>query len=358
MIGSGAGAAAHAGRRGAMVRRLGAMLIASAQLVSSAHAQSGAAAPAASAPSSWWRAYLAGSHAVPLPDGRKINLYCEGKGVPTVILESGLGGASWSWRMVQDRLGASVRVCVYDRAGYFGRSSPAKGPRSAGAEADDLAALLKAARIKPPYVLVGHSYGGYIVRLYAYRHPAQVAGLVLVDPSSEYQDKLDAIAPAPVRASQEAELAQLRACSVEPRPTGDACLLRAPPWDLPADLKSWFAKAQDADLAATMLRETEAMGTTSSAELVAERRSLGNIPVIVLEQDVSHAAAASGSAEMRAYLAAFLPAWHDLHVRTLSGISSNVTLRSIQGAPHGIPTARPDMVIDAVKTVVEAARQH
>ena len=117
---------------------------------------------------SWWKNYAANTKTVTLPDGMKLSLYCEGKGTPVVMMEAGLApGGITSWRKVQTAIGRVTKACAYDRAGIW-NSSPTDGPRDAGAEADDLAALLKAAKLPAPYnVIVAHSYGGYITRLYA-----------------------------------------------------------------------------------------------------------------------------------------------------------------------------------------------
>jgi pimeloyl-ACP methyl ester carboxylesterase len=299
------------------------------------------AAPPKVAVSSWWKAYLSGSRAVQLADGRKINLYCEGSGQPTVVMEAGLGAGASSWHTVQDEIAKTSRVCVYDRAGYFGLSSPISGERSAGLEADDLHAMLRAAHLRPPYVLVGHSLGGYIVRLFAYRHSEDVSGLLLIDPSSEYQSSLF---PASAKASDDADIALWRRCGTEPQPSGDICHKGKPPSDLPPDLTAWYAKVQDGPYYSTMAREMEAMNTVSSAQLVAERRSLGSIPVVVLEEDLALMFPAVGAV------------WHRLHLETLSEISSSFDLRSVKGASHRIQMDKPDIVIAAVQEIVAKAR--
>lgn len=103
---------------------------------------------------------------------------------PTVILEAGGGGASAEWAAVRDGLGLPLRTCAYDRAG-LGKSEAGPAPRTMRQEVFELHALLDAANEKPPYVLVGHSIGGLLVRLYTAAHPADVVGLVLVDPTHE-----------------------------------------------------------------------------------------------------------------------------------------------------------------------------
>jgi pimeloyl-ACP methyl ester carboxylesterase len=115
---------------------------------------------------------------------RTLNLYCSGSGSPTVIFESGFGQPGYTWKLVQSKIAESNRACWYDRAGN-GWSDPARGKRWSDSVAMDLHQLLAAARVSPPYVLVGHSLGGYHVRVFNARFPQEVVGLVLVDPSNE-----------------------------------------------------------------------------------------------------------------------------------------------------------------------------
>jgi len=113
--------------------------------------------------------------------GRALVLSCTGTGSPTVVLEAGAGNTAATWAGVQPEIARFTRVCSYDRAG-LGQSDPAPaGVRTVQDSADDLHALLAAADISGPIVLAGHSLGGLIVRLYASQHPNDVAGLVLVD---------------------------------------------------------------------------------------------------------------------------------------------------------------------------------
>jgi D-alanyl-D-alanine carboxypeptidase len=123
---------------------------------------------------------------------RSLFLSCSGTGSPTVILESGLNDTAAVWSAVQGEVARTTRVCSYDRANVpGGASDPSDGTAStprlrSGAElVADLHALLAAAAVPGPYVLVGHSVGGLLVRLYASTYPDDVAGLVLVDATHE-----------------------------------------------------------------------------------------------------------------------------------------------------------------------------
>lgn len=136
--------------------------------------------------------------------GRTIYLECYGQGSPTVVLDSGLrnGASIWAERTPETPPGPTVlpgvarftRVCAYDRPGtlinfeppQFSRSSPLAMPRTVAGAASDLGAVLEAAKVPGPYVLVSHSTGGLIDRLYAADHRRRVAGLVLVDALAEF----------------------------------------------------------------------------------------------------------------------------------------------------------------------------
>jgi len=106
-----------------------------------------------------------------------------GAGTPVVILESGIAATSISWALVQSRVAEFARVASYDRAG-LGWSAPCVAPRTLQHMLSELNTLLAAAQLPPPYVLVGHSFGGLLIRAYAHLHPAEVVGLVFVDPVS------------------------------------------------------------------------------------------------------------------------------------------------------------------------------
>src|SRR5438045_7029728 len=112
--------------------------------------------------------------------GRRLHVYEAGQGSPTVLLEAGIAATSLSWRPVQNEVARFTRIASYDRAG-LGWSDSASKPLTLSGLVNDLQALLKVAQLPPPYVLVGHSFGGLIVRAFAGRNPNEVAGLVLVD---------------------------------------------------------------------------------------------------------------------------------------------------------------------------------
>jgi pimeloyl-ACP methyl ester carboxylesterase len=116
--------------------------------------------------------------------GYRLHLNCTGKGEPTVVLIPGSGDFSFDWSLVQPGVSRFTRVCSYDLPG-FAWSDPGPIPRTMRQEAFELHTLLKTARIKGPYVLVGHSLGGLIARVYGEAYPTEVAGMVLIDATHE-----------------------------------------------------------------------------------------------------------------------------------------------------------------------------
>jgi len=115
--------------------------------------------------------------------GFRLHLDARGGGDgPTVVFDAALGGSSISWTLVHDEVARFARACTYDRAG-FGWSDAGPMPRTAGRVADELRVLLDRAGEPPPYVIVGHSFGGLVARIFAGRYRDVTAGLVLVDPA-------------------------------------------------------------------------------------------------------------------------------------------------------------------------------
>ncbi|UGQ48814.1 alpha/beta fold hydrolase [Massilia endophytica] len=127
--------------------------------------------------------------------GYALDMQTAGSGPYTVIFESGFAGDLSVWRKVAPALSKSAKVVVYSRAGV-GKSDARPEPRTLEQSGAELEQMVKAAELKPPFILVGHSYGGFLVRQFAAHHPAEVAGMVFVDASAEGMDaalkKIDA----------------------------------------------------------------------------------------------------------------------------------------------------------------------
>jgi pimeloyl-ACP methyl ester carboxylesterase len=123
-------------------------------------------------------------------DGHRLAWWSSGTGVPTVVLETGLGAESAEWQSVQSQIEERFRVFRYDRLGR-GASDPATGPQDASVMVDRLERLLRASGMSPPWLLVGHSFGGLLMRLFAHRYRAMVQGLVLVE--AMHEDQFDVL---------------------------------------------------------------------------------------------------------------------------------------------------------------------
>jgi pimeloyl-ACP methyl ester carboxylesterase len=118
---------------------------------------------------------------VSIGGGCRLYAFEEGEGEATVLFESGIGATHLNWRGIQDSIATLAHTVSYDRAG-LGWSSPCPTPRAPANIATELHQMLEAAGVEPPYVLVGHSFGGLVMRRFALLYPEQVSGVVLVDP--------------------------------------------------------------------------------------------------------------------------------------------------------------------------------
>lgn len=305
----------------------------------------------------WWAGYLNDAQAVKLPDGRTMNLYCTGAGGPVVVLDSGLGDGAWSWSGVQGAIAEKTRVCSFDRPGY-GRSAPGPAPRDTRAIVNDMTAMLKIAKVPGPYVLVGHSAGSFDVRLFAFTHPKDVAGVVLVDPSADNQmERMAAVAPA-IKAMQETAYGPMRACMADPRPpeAETACRRNLPPGVTP-QIEAFFAgEATRPGNYRAILGELDAFGTLDSGELVAARKTagahpLGDKPLVILT--AANQMAPGLSAEDTAAIHKVWVAMHD----EMAGLSTRGVNRIVEGASHYVHRDKPQVFLDAVFEVVDAARR-
>lgn len=312
------------------------------------------AAPPAAAPSFSWEDYARPHRLVDIGGGRRLNLFCLGTGTPTVILDAGLGDDVTTWRKVHAALARTTRVCAYDRAGN-GFSDPGPLPRTAAALVADLEALIRAAPLRPPYLLVGHSIGGLHVRLFTDRHLRQMAGLVLIDPSFEHQvARYEAATPA-YRASAEQQIATYRSCIAhlaEGPPPKDSevwkdCIVPTTEADLPADVTNALVARITPDFYRMALSELLEFEGVSSDQIDASRRSWGDLPVIVLT--AGGTSTPQGDAAIRTRI------WTEAHDR-IAALSSRGVNRIVPNANHHIQTSKPEAVIAAVEEVTAAAR--
>ena len=271
--------------------------------------------------------------------GYRMHIVCEGSGSPTILLDSGLGDNWLSWRKVQPAVAQFTRVCSYDRAG-MGFSAPSPKPRTSEAIAGELHALLERTRIAPPYVVVGHSWGGLNVRMFTSLYRAEVVGMVLVD--SSHPDQMRRMPPEVMKAQDRADL-----------------LMKAIPYLLPLGMIRYAgacgddAVAREAGCRAESFRESSAdmkAFVQSSAEVRATG-SLGDLPLIVLSHDpkiLSPAISAAAGAKMNQL-------WEELQ-EDLRHLSTRGSRQVVDGATHYIQLDRPEVVIDAIHRLWEGAR--
>jgi len=119
--------------------------------------------------------------------GQRLHAVSAGRGKPAVLFESGLAASSVSWTRVMREVATFTRACAYDRAGFGWSERPAQ-LRTPARMLDELHGVLRAAAAEPPYILVGHSFGAFLVCAYASQHPEDIVGLVLLDPPSEWHE--------------------------------------------------------------------------------------------------------------------------------------------------------------------------
>lgn len=319
--------------------------------------------------------YLQPQHLVDI-GGRKLNIVCAGKGSPTVILEAGLLADSSAWRFVQPAISQTTRVCSYDRAG-LGFSDPAGKPRDADAIARDLHALLHGAGIPAPYVLVGWSIGGPYTRLYQYRYPKEVAGLVEVDPDTEFFTQADdmkivtSVMHKP-RAWYEEQVREWYAqftncaknvargtCWLFPGLAAKEKSLRASgcPQSNPAECALEEVRAKHLNHGSFWedeLLEVQ-VEDASHAEVRAATRPYGHLPLIVLtdseEGDIDYSPGPISVAAQRAEWSA-----KDRAEERLARLSAVGAHFVIAGSSHAIQLDRPSVVISAIEEVVSQAR--
>lgn len=303
------------------------------------------ALPATASPIFDVRPYL---HAQRLVDigGRRMNIYCTGSGSPTVILDAGLGGSTDVWRFVQSSIAKQTRTCSYDRAA-MGFSDPANSPRDAAAVVSDLHALLTAAQIAPPYILVGHSIAGLYDRLYADRFRNEIAGMVLVDPVPPDESRTGEGSSYATCAAA-AENHQLTPNSTTFKQCGlltsdelsAKCQTDGPAQCQLDELDN--AHASSPFVWKAIASEADSYGR-SSTEVVHEERTYGSLPLTVLTRGNTD----GPFAEWKVWKFA-----HE-HIAALSTAGKDVL---VPGSGHGIQIERPDVVISAVDAVLRQAR--
>lgn len=330
-------------------RRRGILGVVSMGLLCAMSAVATASPPPANMPDS----YSKPSERVAIGAGRHLNLRCSGSGPMTVLLESGSHADSGSWFRVQPLLSARARVCSYDRAGY-GFSDEGPLPRGLDADVSDLHALIKAAGLRRPLVLVGHSLGTNIVRRYAIDHPGDVAGMVLVDPPAQDLARFlpaswlkddakltmqrDAFIGRCERAAEQGGLAK-------PSSELAQCIGGAPPWASEAVAADNHARKLRPAFWHT-LRSELAQNTRVFAEAVPASESHGDMPLVVLKADGTYVDAPANVCKQ-------LEAARDATQQRIVETSSRGLLRTVVDSSHDIELDQPHAVVDAVMQVLK-----
>jgi pimeloyl-ACP methyl ester carboxylesterase len=278
--------------------------------------------------------------------GYKLHLYCQGTGSPTVVMDAGAGSTGLYWSLVQNEVAESVRTCVYDRAGY-GWSEKGPQPRSVSAMVGELHTLLSNANIPEPYVLVGHSLGGIIVRQYAQSYPQNVVGMVLVDSAQEKQLQRF---PAEIVSETNQGLAQSRRLELLVA-TGLPALN---PSQVPLESKL-PAVAAETYRALVLSGPKQLMAVRGEIETL-ERgdtqpvKTLGDLPLVVLSRGRSDPETLG--ADITAEVAGqYEQIWQELQVE-LSQLSSQGKQIIAEQSGHNIHLDQPELVINAIQDVL------
>jgi pimeloyl-ACP methyl ester carboxylesterase len=221
--------------------------------------------------------------------GYRLHINCTGEGSPTVVIEAGWGDSSASWGWVQPEVAKTTRICTYDRAG-MGWSEASPRPRTAREYAQELHTLLEKANEHGPYVLVGHSMGGFTMIVYAHDYPDQVSGLVLVDSQDLPASNVAAPQPAPKpggSTSIPSLLARIGLVRLLGGPLGSV-------EELPEGDKQAYAAYAVAPRSVQTFAD-EGMGMSEGGAQARAVTTLGALPLIVLSRgkdlDAKHTAA-------------------------------------------------------------------
>lgn len=291
--------------------------------------------------------------------GYRLHVLCQGEGSPTVVLDAGSGGFSLDWALVWPAIARQTRVCVYDRAG-LGWSEPGPPVRDAEQAVAELATLLDRAGETGPYVLAGHSAGGVRMQLFTLRYPERVAGLVLIDSSHDLMvNEQLALLDAGTRAALE-ELLRSPGFGAEPPPPDlDPAAVAAllPPELLPLFGDYLALIMQPAHQQA--VAEEAAAFTPSRLALREARRPrdplpFADLPLAVLIPGLT-SALASVSTEPTPTEQVFMRV--DTAIGAyLASLSTNGRLIRAERSGHFIQLDQPELVIEAIRLVVDQAR--
>jgi len=288
-------------------------------------------------------------------DGYAMHLYCTGSGEPTVVVEEGLGDDFITWQRVQPEVAGFTRICTYDRRG-LGWSEDRPEPHDAKHFAQQLHALLQAASEKGPFVLVGASAGGFYARQFVSDFPLLVVGMVFSDSSVPDQDGHipgGGWTPEEARQTHHEAMWDLVAQS-----TGWARLRGQCKGEVEKGLDAWRdvarAEACRPMYARSGLAEWDEFW--HSADQAAEARCCAKIPVVIVSRDPAWRNPAWDPERDARHIAA-QPIWNELQesLKALSPQSRRILAR---GSGHHVNIERPDVLVAAIRQVVNDFRQH
>jgi pimeloyl-ACP methyl ester carboxylesterase len=281
----------------------------------------------------------------------KLNIDCSGEGKPTVILESAGGVPARGWAKVQPEVAKFTRVCSYDRAGY-GYSESGPKPRTVEQEAKELKLLLQAAGEVGPYVMVGHSQGGFNVQAFAHLFSDDVAGAVLVDAS--HPDTIQRTAEVLSKPERDRLLADVKlfrswwfkTSQVWLARLGITRLMVPAPDEQSREINYLMMRTKGIEAFADEL----AVDETSAAQIRAAG-TLGDLPLIVLTAGKSSDGIYSSETDR----AAERHVWVEGIQAELAKLSSRGKQIIVTDSDHMIPTERPEAVVSAIRDVWEQA---
>lgn len=279
--------------------------------------------------------------------GHRLHVHCVGAGTPTVVIDGGAGTWSIHYGHIQAALAGEVRVCTYDRAG-LGWSDPGPAPRTSGRMADELHQLLHAAGAARPLLLVGHSLGGYTVRIYQSRYPEDVGGLVLVD--AAHPNQWDRLPPEWADAVR-AEVGWLRGQAERAR-QGKIAAADVQPGGFTRHAPQW----RETHIAAQLTpKPYEGLALETESVFVGATQvpngHLGSLPLVVLTARRSFDRFAGSGLETNEPNTVWQALQHEL-----AGLSTNVS-HIFSERDHGLHESDPQSVVGAIRLGIEKVRR-
>lgn len=265
--------------------------------------------------------------------GYRLHINCHGTGSPAVIIEAGLGDWSSIWKTVQDKAAKKTRVCTYDRAG-MGWSDAGPRPRNAKQFSKELHTLLQNANIQRPYILAGHSLGGFTVRVYAHEYPAELAGIVLIDSMSPKQFSSSVLNSHNNNASQDHSFYLLARFGIVRMFFNLIGMINNA---TPVEKSNNAHYANPKNLQAFT---DENVGLPESAYQASLIKSFGDIPLIVLTAGLENTSYKS---------------WNDMQ-NELVQLSSRHQHLTAKNSGHNIELEQPDAAVNAINMMVKQIR--